>query len=76
VAQDRQLYAQVTAEAAMLETEIYDCPYCGERGEAVIDTSGGDQTYVEDCAVCCRPIIFILQVDGDEWMLDVKSEND
>ena len=60
----------------MLETEPYDCPYCGESGEAVIDLSGGDQTYIEDCAVCCRPIVFILQTDGHEWMLEVRGEND
>ncbi|OLS65006.1 CPXCG motif-containing cysteine-rich protein [Pseudomonas putida] len=60
----------------MLETAFYDCPYCGEEVETTIDLSGGDQTYIEDCAVCCRPITFILQVHGDEWMLDVKSENE
>ena len=60
----------------MLETEFYDCPYCGEQCEAVLDLSGGDQTYVEDCPVCCRPIVFTLQVHGDEWFLNVRSEND
>jgi len=60
----------------MLETEQYDCPCCGELAEAVLDLSGGDQTYIEDCPVCCRPIIFTLQIDGHEWMLDVRSENE
>ncbi|MBI3571013.1 MAG: CPXCG motif-containing cysteine-rich protein [Gammaproteobacteria bacterium] len=23
-----------------------------------MDTSGGSQEYVEDCQVCCRPILF------------------
>jgi len=33
------------------------CPYCGETIELVLDTGGGDeQTYIEDCEVCCRPI--------------------
>jgi len=59
----------------MLETESYDCPYCGEPAEAVLDLSGGDQSYIEDCPVCCRPIIFDLQVHDDEWMLTVRSEN-
>jgi hypothetical protein len=26
--------------------------------------------------VCCRPIVFHLQTDGQEWMLDVHTEND
>ncbi|MGY2682056.1 CPXCG motif-containing cysteine-rich protein [Pseudomonas tolaasii] len=60
----------------MLETDSYDCPYCGELAEAVLDLSGGDQSYIEDCPVCCRPIIFDLQVHGDEWMLNVRSENE
>ena len=60
----------------MLETEQYDCPYCGELAEAVLDLSAGDQTYIEDCPLCCRPIVFTLQTDGHEWMLDVRSENE
>lgn len=60
----------------MLESEYYDCPYCGEPAEVVLDLSGGDQQYIEDCPVCCRPIIFTLQTDGREWMLEVRSENE
>lgn len=60
----------------MLEAAFYDCPYCGERVETSLDLSGGDQQYTEDCEVCCRPIVFILQVHGDEWMLDVKREDE
>ena len=30
----------------MLETDHYQCPYCGEQAEAVLDLSGGDQTYI------------------------------
>ncbi|MGY2376451.1 CPXCG motif-containing cysteine-rich protein [Pseudomonas sp. SDO524_S393] len=60
----------------MLETESYDCPYCGEPAEALLDLSGGDQSYIEDCPVCCRPIVFELQVHDDEWMLTVRSENE
>jgi hypothetical protein len=32
------------------------CPYCGELNEISLDPgSGGEQEYVEDCQVCCRP---------------------
>lgn len=32
------------------------CPYCGEINEIALDPgSGGDQDYVEDCQICCRP---------------------
>ncbi|MBT2340814.1 MULTISPECIES: CPXCG motif-containing cysteine-rich protein [Pseudomonas] len=60
----------------MLETALYDCPYCGEEVETSVDLSGGDQEYVEDCQVCCRPIKFKLQVHDEDWFLEVFSEND
>lgn len=60
----------------MLETDNYHCPYCGEPAEAVLDLSGGDQTYIEDCPVCCRPIVFGLRTDGVQWQLEVRGEND
>lgn len=60
----------------MLESERYDCPYCGEPNEAQVDLSGGDQVYIEDCTVCCRPIEFTLNTDGEHWSLQVRSENE
>ncbi|MDD0975157.1 CPXCG motif-containing cysteine-rich protein [Pseudomonas fontis] len=60
----------------MLEAAIYDCPYCGEEVETTVDLSAGDQSYIEDCQVCCKPIRFELQVHDGEWMLDVYGEND
>jgi hypothetical protein len=60
----------------MLETERYQCPCCGEPVEAVLDLSAGDQDYIEDCPVCCRPLVFNLTTDGDQWTLNVRSEND
>ncbi len=38
-----------------LETAFVQCPYCWEQIEVVVDCSVGNQEYVEDCAVCCRP---------------------
>ena len=49
----------------MTQLEIVHCPYCGEAFEATVDTSAGDQEYIEDCYVCCRPIIFQLKLDLD-----------
>lgn len=33
------------------------CPYCGELIELLIDCSVPEQSYYEDCSVCCRPIL-------------------
>jgi hypothetical protein len=40
------------------------CPYCGEWVALAIDASAGDQCYVEDCQVCCRPMRVDVVVDG------------
>jgi len=49
------------------------CPYCGEVVEITLDPSGGgDQEYVEDCEVCCRPWRVHLTYDeegaADVWL--------
>ncbi len=42
------------------------CPYCGEKIEVFIDGSVDEQTYIEDCTVCCRPIeLTVVIVDGE-----------
>lgn len=60
----------------MLETQSYQCPCCGETVEALLDLSAGDQQYVEDCPVCCRPLLFELQTDGIDWTLEVRREDE
>ena len=43
----------------------FDCPYCGEPNEVLIDPTGGEkQEFVEDCAVCCRPVAIAVRVDS------------
>jgi Cysteine-rich CPXCG len=39
----------------IVETEI-TCPHCGESFLLAIDTSQGEQSLIEDCTVCCRPM--------------------
>ena len=41
------------------------CPYCGESIEVLIDCSIPEQSYIEDCQVCCAPIVFDIQIDHD-----------
>jgi hypothetical protein len=49
----------------VLETSSIDCPYCGEPIEIVVDCSVTEQSYVEDCAVCCQPILLHVRVSPD-----------
>ena len=36
--------------------EPIECPFCGESISVLLDLSAGDQSYIEDCQVCCRPM--------------------
>jgi hypothetical protein len=44
----------------------YTCPYCGEANFTGVDPSAGArQQVVEDCPVCCSPIVFAVRIDRD-----------
>jgi hypothetical protein len=49
----------------IVERKIH-CPYCAESMEIVIDLSAGDQSYIEDCQVCCQPMQVSFVVEQDE----------
>ncbi|GLQ52615.1 hypothetical protein GCM10010872_40640 [Dyella flava] len=61
----------------MLVTRHIQCPYCGERIDIVVDASAGDQRYIEDCQVCCRPISIEVWIDADEQVrVSVSGEDE
>lgn len=35
---------------------FFQCPYCWENISMLLDSSIKQQTYIEDCEVCCNPI--------------------
>lgn len=39
-----------------LQTFEVQCPYCGESIETDVELLDADQSFIEDCTVCCRPI--------------------
>ena len=45
---------------------FFTCPYCWQEISLVLDLSAGEQYYIEDCEVCCRPIQIQYSVDGDD----------
>ena len=61
-----------------IESESILCPYCGESFEITVDTSAGQQSYIEDCYVCCRPITIdiITNEQGELTSINVKHENE
>ena len=66
------------ASVQRMEKQTVRCPYCGERLEIFIDRSVPRQEYIEDCQVCCRPIILTVTLDGDDHAdahVEARSED-
>jgi len=62
-----------------LQTSLQSCPSCGEPIELTLDLSGGDQGYVEDCPVCCAPMVVTVHCPieaMDAPVVDLRREND
>jgi hypothetical protein len=37
------------------------CPHCAEVFPIQVDTSQAEQSLIEDCTVCCRPIALTIR---------------
>jgi len=60
-----------------LTEQTISCPYCGEAISILVDDSASQQSYVEDCQVCCRPIVLDISVDADgDVIVLARSENE
>jgi transcription elongation factor Elf1 len=35
---------------------FFTCPYCWQTVSMILDLSIEEQSYVEDCEVCCHPV--------------------
>ena len=58
-------------------THKTSCPSCGELIELVIDPGDAEQTYIEDCQVCCRPMHVSVHDAGDGGMeVHTATENE
>ncbi len=51
----------------MLE-HFFQCPYCWEEISMLLDVSITNETYVEDCEVCCNPIEVSTQFQDQELL--------
>jgi hypothetical protein len=57
---------------SLLESATIQCPYCWETLDISADPSVPDQEYVEDCQVCCQPIVIHVVFD-EERHLEVSA---
>jgi hypothetical protein len=62
----------------MSEPQSLACPYCGEPVDVAIDEGGGpQQSYVEDCPVCCRPWQVEISYDEDDgWSASLRTADE
>lgn len=60
----------------LIDTARIQCPYCGETIEIVIDGSLEQQSYIEDCPVCCRPMELSVAVIDEEVSVDAKRDDE
>ncbi|WP_439509728.1 CPXCG motif-containing cysteine-rich protein [Marinimicrobium koreense] len=59
-----------------IEKNIH-CPYCDEVITLLIDPSINEQSYVEDCQVCCQPISVDVVIDETEAVeVYARQENE
>ena len=60
----------------MLPTVTLTCPYCGECFDTAVDCSAGNQQYIEDCPVCCRPIEMDVHTDEGGALCGVTTRRE
>ena len=60
----------------MNESISIQCPYCGES--IVIEPEPSDEIieYVEDCHVCCRPIVVEVRYSEEGSLVEAKREDE
>ncbi len=60
----------------ILEKTI-SCPYCGEAISILAENSLAEKNYIEDCQICCRPIVLDVCTDDDGIVtIQARTENE
>jgi len=58
----------------LLQDQDATCPHCWETIGLTLDLSVPEQSYVEDCPVCCKPMVVSYTTeDGELSELRVES---
>lgn len=67
---------QLESISDLLTEASITCPYCWESIDVVIDHTAGESRYVEDCQVCCQPIVISFSLNDGELDIQADREND
>jgi transcription elongation factor Elf1 len=49
-----------------MDEYFFQCPYCWEQISMLIDVSQPNQSYIEDCEICCNPIQVSITAENQE----------
>ena len=53
---------------------FFQCPYCLAEISMLLDPSIPEQSYIEDCEVCCNPIQLNISTENNE-ILSFEAQN-
>jgi endogenous inhibitor of DNA gyrase (YacG/DUF329 family) len=61
---------------SLIEGHEADCPHCGEPITLTLDLSVPEQSYIEDCPVCCKPLVVsYTSADGEVAEFSVEASD-
>jgi len=46
-----------------MKDHFFQCPYCWEEISILLDPSACDNSFIEDCEVCCNPLEFNVKFE-------------
>lgn len=53
-----------------------ECPYCGESQFINVELITEHQSYIEDCQVCCKPMVLNIEVDYETEQVHVYAQQE
>jgi transcription elongation factor Elf1 len=53
-----------------------ECPYCGEPQTVNIELLHEQQSYTEDCQICCRPMLLHIGIDFDTQQVQINAQRE
>ncbi|MDT0558277.1 CPXCG motif-containing cysteine-rich protein [Ichthyenterobacterium sp. W332] len=53
---------------------FFQCPHCWEQISILLEQSSGPQSYIEDCEVCCNPLLVDFTIEAENIVSFTASE--
>lgn len=53
-----------------------ECPHCGHHLHLVLDPTGGDQNYYDECPACCCDIHLNMHINEEKQTIELAVDAD